>query len=183
MIRKLPALAAAAVLASALAATAAFAQQQERVVKMFTKLDKNGDKVIEKVEYDAVRIRAFKRLDANDDGRVTTAEVEALAAAKQWPEKRRARMIKRIGITSPQGVTQDEYLARKSIFERIDADGDGKVTLVEVETYAADKRGRKAMKRQPAAAQDAQPAQQGDEQPEAGDQDDLGPAPAPQQAD
>jgi len=149
MIRTAPIL--AAVLAGALVVSGAAAAQetgknQNRTVTMFTKLDKNADGVVDKAEYDVVRVRTFDKLDTNKDGRLMAAEVEAVAAAENWPEKRLDRLIRRIGLEVPQGVTKDEYLARKSMFERIDVDGDGKVTLTEVETFVVKMKDRRAAK-------------------------------------
>jgi len=147
MIRTAPILAAA--LAGALVVSGAAAAQEtgkNRTVTMFTKLDKNADGVVDKAEFDVVRVRTFDKLDTNKDGRLLAAEVEAVAAAESWPEKRLNRLIRRIGLDVPQGVTKDEYLARKSMFERIDVDGDGKVTLTEVETFVVKMKDRRAAK-------------------------------------
>jgi len=168
MNQKLP-LVAVAALAGMLVAGTALAQQQpatqapaatppaaadnapkpERLVVMFEKLDTNRDGIVERAEFDVVRVKGFNRFDANKDGRITAEEVEAVAAKQNWPAARRERMLKRIGVTTPQGVTKDEYLARKSVFERIDVNRDGKVTTVEVETFAdkvSDRQAAKAAK-------------------------------------
>lgn len=128
------------------AAPAPGGAKPERFVAMFEKLDKNGDGIVEKAEFDVVRVKAFDRLDTNKDGRITAEEVETIAEKRNWPDARREKMLKRIGVTTPQGVTKEEYLARKTVFERIDVDGNGKVTLTEVETFVDKVKDRQAAK-------------------------------------
>lgn len=122
------------------------AGKPDRLVVMFERLDKNGDGVVEKAEYDVFRVRGFERLDTDKDGRITAAEVEAIAKKRNWDDQRRERMMRRIGITTPQGISKDEYLARKSVFERVDVDANGKVTMTEVETFVEKVKDRKAAK-------------------------------------
>jgi len=184
---RLSTLAAAAVAAAVLAAPAAFAQdasQQEtpkpatsqpdapkrdRGAAMFKKLDDNGDGVIDKAEFDAPRVKVFERIDKDKDGRITLTEVEVLADRRakrgDWSDDKKARWIKHIGVTTPQGLTRDEYLAQKSSFTRIDADDDGKLTVTEVEVFfdkVAERRARRAARQQtpdaPNAAAPSAPA-------------------------
>lgn len=48
-----------------------------RVQKRFEKLDANGDGVIDRIEFDATRLRWLARVDRNGDGRVTAEELHA----------------------------------------------------------------------------------------------------------
>lgn len=159
---RLSTLAAAAAAAAVLAAPAAFAQdapKKDRTEVMFKKLDTNGDEVIEKVEFDAPQVKLFERIDKNKDGTITLIEVEALADKRakraDWSDEKKAKWIKHLGVNSPQGLTRDEFLAKKSTFTRIDTDGDGKLTVTEVEAYS-DKRAERRAKRDAKQAQKQQ---------------------------
>ncbi len=148
---------AAAVAAAALltvpAALAQDAPKKDRTEAMFKKLDANEDEVIEKVEYDAPRVKIFERIDKDKDGRITLTEVEVLADKRakraDWSDEKKAKWIAHLGVKTPQGLTRDEYLAQKSSFTRIDADADGKLTVTEVKVYSdklAERRAKRAAK-------------------------------------
>lgn len=153
--------AAAAAFVAAPAALADDAPKKDRTEVMFEKLDKNGDEVIEKVEFDAPRVKIFERIDKDKDGRITLEEVEVVAdkRAKRagWSEEKKARWVAHLGVTSPQGVTEEEFLAHKSAFTRIDADGDGKLTVTEVTAYT-DKQAERRAKRAARQAEKQQAA-------------------------
>jgi hypothetical protein len=153
---RISAFVAAAAAAAVLAAPAALAQdapKKDRTEVMFKKLDANGDQVIEKVEFDAPRVKIFERIDKDKDGRITLTEVEVLADKRakraDWSEEKKAKWIAHLGVTTPQGLTREEFLAHKSVFTRIDSDGDGKLTVTEVEVFSdklAEKRAKRAAK-------------------------------------
>lgn len=149
-------LAAAIAAAALLAAPAAFAQdapKKDRTEAMFKKLDTNGDEVIERVEFDAPRVKIFERIDKDKDGRITLTEVEVLADKRakkaDWSDEKKAKWIAHLGVKTPQGLTREEFLAQKSSFTRIDVDGDGKLTVTEVKVFSdklAEKRAKRAAK-------------------------------------
>ena len=147
--------AAAAAFVAGPAALADDAAKKDRTEVMFKKLDANDDEVIEKVEFDAPRVKIFERIDKNKDGRITVEEIEVLAdkRAKRagWSEEKKAKWIAHMGVTTPQGMTREEFLGQKSAFTRIDADGDGKLTITEVQTFsdkAAERRAKRAAKQE-----------------------------------
>jgi hypothetical protein len=155
---RLSTLVVAAAAAAFVAGPAAFADdaaKKDRTEVMFKKLDANDDEVIEKIEFDAPRVKIFERIDKNKDGRITVEEIEVLAdkRAKRagWSEEKKAKWVAHMGVTTPQGMTREEFLAQKSAFTRIDADGDGKLTITEVQTFsdkAAERRAKRAAKQE-----------------------------------
>ncbi|MFM9861674.1 EF-hand domain-containing protein [Pseudoxanthobacter sp. M-2] len=144
--------------ATAFAVPATFADdapKKDRTEVMFKKLDTNNDGVIEKVEFDAPRVKIFERIDKDKDGRITVEEIEVLAdkRAKRagWSDEKKAKWIAHMGVTTPQGVTREEFLEQKSVFTRIDADSDGKITVTEVKAYSdkqAERRAKRAAKQE-----------------------------------
>jgi Ca2+-binding EF-hand superfamily protein len=155
---RLSTLVVAAAAAAFVAAPAAFADdapKKDRTEVMFKKLDTNNDEVIEKVEFDAPRVKIFERVDKNKDGRITVEEIEVLADKRakrgDWSAEKKAKWIAHLGVTTPQGMTREEFLAQKSTFTRIDADGDGKITVTEVKAYGdkqAERRAKRAAKQE-----------------------------------
>lgn len=155
---RLSTLVVAAAAAAFVAGPAAFADdaaKKDRTEVMFKKLDANDDEVIEKIEFDAPRVKIFERIDKNKDGRITVEEIEVLAdkRAKRagWTEEKKAKWIAHMGVTTPQGMTREEFLAQKSAFTRIDVDGDGKLTMTEVQTFSdksAERRAKRAAKQE-----------------------------------
>lgn len=155
---RLSTLVVAAAAAAFVAGPAAFADdaaKKDRTEVMFKKLDANDDEVIEKIEFDAPRVKIFERIDKNKDGRITVEEIEVLAdkRAKRagWTEEKKAKWVAHMGVTTPQGMTREEFLAQKSAFTRIDADGDGKLTMTEVQTFSdksAERRAKRAAKQE-----------------------------------
>jgi Ca2+-binding EF-hand superfamily protein len=169
---RLSSLVVAAAAAAFVATPAAFADdapKKDRTEVMFKKLDKNGDEVIEKVEFDAPRVKIFERIDKNKVGRITVEEIEVLADKRakraDWSEEKKAKWIAHLGVTTPQGMTREEFLEQKSVFTRIDSDGDGKLTVTEVTAFGdkqAERRAKRAAKQadqqQAAASTTAAPA-------------------------
>lgn len=155
---RLSTLVVAAAAAAFVAAPAAFADdapKKDRTEVMFKKLDTNNDEVIEKVEFDAPRVKIFERIDKDKDGRITVEEIEVLADKRakraDWSAEKKAKWIAHLGVTTPQGMTREEFLAQKSIFTRIDADSDGKITVTEVKAYGdqqAERRAKRAAKQE-----------------------------------
>jgi hypothetical protein len=147
--------AAAAAFAATPAAFADDAAKKDRTEVMFKKLDATGDEVIEKVEFDAPRVKIFERIDKDKDGRITMEEIEVLADKRakraDWSDEKKAKWIAHMGVTTPQGMTREEFLAQKSVFTRIDTDGDGKITVTEVKAYGdkqAERRAKRAAKQE-----------------------------------
>ncbi len=116
----------------------------DKLVMRITKLDTNKDGVVEKSEYEVLLLRGFNRMDTNKDGTVTMTEIEAIGQKHGWTETKTGKMAKRLGVTDTAGLTKDQYLAGRTTFTLIDADGDGKLTVTEIETYATKVEQRRA---------------------------------------
>ena len=116
---------------------------------VFTRLDANGDTVLERDEVpDAGRAafdRLLKRGDANGDGKLGADEmrdlgqkVRALANGNgNGNGKGAAGRLRAMDKDGDGEVTKAEFTGPDRLFDRLDADGDGKVTKAEVAGLAA----------------------------------------------
>ncbi|MEM9267843.1 MAG: histidine kinase [Pseudomonadota bacterium] len=125
----------ATVLALLLGGGFAVAQDGKRG-DMFQRLDANGDGQLTKAEVEAAANLRFANMDSNGDGLLSSAEITA--GAKRGGErasKRAARMIERADANGDGLLSQTEIAnARpegKSMFDRADANGDGVLTQEE----------------------------------------------------
>lgn len=81
----------------------------ERLDRMFEKLDANGDGAIDKAEVEAGRTARFSAADANSDGVLTTDELSAAAAKRA--EKHIERMMSRLDKDGDGSLSDAEYAA------------------------------------------------------------------------
>ena len=88
------------------ASTAPAVALAQGAARIFERMDRNGDGVVEAAEVQEMRAEMFGKLDADGDGFVTKAETEE--AKGRFRER----------LTG----------SRQTLFERSDADGDGKVS-------------------------------------------------------
>jgi len=115
---------------------------QTMVQTKFARVDANRDGFVTRDEAQAravqargeVRARIFDRLDANKDGAISRAEFDAAAAARAEhrgegrPAMRQARMMRRGGgMHGGMGA---------NMFDRLDGDKDGRVSLAEASARA-----------------------------------------------
>ena len=143
----------------ALAASPAIAQSQSstpdtraEVIKAlnarFAKIDVSGDGSISAAELQTVEAqviarqktelgqaveRSFAKLDTNKDGRLTVAEYHAAAPAiTARPADNAAEMVKLLDADKNGKLSGDEFKRRTlAIFDRLDANKDGTVTVEE----------------------------------------------------
>ena len=111
-------------------------QMQQRSAERFAALDANNDGRVTKAEMEAQREARrdarFDRLDTNDDGAISKAEMDA--AREQRAAKRTERMANREGdaakVRGKRGNRMGKGM-RGGGFDRLDANNDGSVTLAE----------------------------------------------------
>jgi Ca2+-binding EF-hand superfamily protein len=79
----------------------------------------------------------FERLDANGDGVIDTADLEARAAERiAWFQKKKLHVLDKDGDGK---VSRDEFAARsKQRFAELDLDNDGKITVADLPPGAAE---------------------------------------------
>jgi Ca2+-binding EF-hand superfamily protein len=140
-------LAAAASFALPAAAAAPPAPLPLRGEVMFWLIDRNNDGVIEQSEIEALRTVVFDALDADHNGTLTRDEVTAVLTAarariadnvanaiKQPAANRGARILKRLGLDTADGISKADFVSNKMrLFARADANSDGRVTREEFE--------------------------------------------------
>ncbi|MEM8630297.1 MAG: EF-hand domain-containing protein [Pseudomonadota bacterium] len=134
---------------TAMLATTVFAQEDEnrraqRAAEIFEQLDADGDGSVTQAEIEAARSGRFGEMDANGDGEVTeeelTAHIEARSARRV--ERAAAEMLSRNDANSDGVLTEDELGQSERgarRFEQVDTDGDGVVTREEFDTAVADR--------------------------------------------
>lgn len=100
-------------------------RMQEQKTKMFGLMDENGDGKISAEEHAGAHDNRFAAMDANDDGELTFAEFSAF---RMGPGPK----------DGGQGKMQNKMATKKQVmFEKLDADHDGKVSKDEFESHAA----------------------------------------------
>jgi Ca2+-binding EF-hand superfamily protein len=106
----------------------------------FKEIDKNGDGVISKQEFDAFHSAHFKEMDANKDGKITREEMDAMH--KKMADKCDVSYETRfdeVDINHDGGLSKDETEIGMPMlfkhFDEIDTNKDGKLGKDEVNDY------------------------------------------------
>ena len=133
----------ALILVAALMGAAAYAQDATPAKPMhgpfdFATLDADKDGKVTKAEVEAFRAAKVKAMDANADGKISADELAAprIAAATDRIKARSAEMVAKLDSDGDGSLTAAEMAARpgpERLFDRIDANGDGAVTQDEVD--------------------------------------------------
>lgn len=101
----------------------------------FEELDANSDGKITQAEMEAHRAARFAAADTDGNGSLSASEMTA--TAEQRKADRAARMIERIDANGDGEVSQEELAngskRRGNGFDRMDANGDGEITKAEFE--------------------------------------------------
>lgn len=107
--------------------------------RLFHRLDKNHDNQLQLDELMGPSDRRFMRLDANGDGTVSSAELDAWL--QRVAERRKRGILKRMDKNGDGSISKaevDEYI--NSVFSAADADASGGVTIDEAKAYHAKRR-------------------------------------------
>ncbi|MEM8536631.1 MAG: calcium-binding protein [Pseudomonadota bacterium] len=133
----------AAVLAALVAVSGAAQAQGQREAVDFDQLDLNQDGSVTMEEMQARRDARFTTTDTDGDGGLSVAEI--VAAAEGRAAARAERMIERLdangdGILQQVEMQTDRAAGRAArMFERADANGDGAISAAEFETAQANR--------------------------------------------
>lgn len=95
---------------------------------MFDNADTDNDGQVTLAEFKAPLVERFKQADADSDGSVTAEEISAAMDAMRAERRAGGEGNKRWGGKGPRGHGGAERL-----LERVDVDGDGAVTLAELD--------------------------------------------------
>jgi hypothetical protein len=104
----------------------------------FDDIDADKDGAVTQAEVDAFKAAQFAKIDANSDGKVTAEELVAFHETQEAARKTEmaGKMIERMDSDADGALTAEELAAMpqpKTLFEMLDADGDGSVTKAEAE--------------------------------------------------
>lgn len=126
------ALAGAALLAAGLAG--APAQAQPAGQPLFDRADADGDGVVTRAEWQALRAARFARIDT--DGNGVLSQAEASAAAERRAASRAGTLFARTDADGDGAITRAEFEAAGKpwmdrLFSRADANGDGAISRAE----------------------------------------------------
>jgi hypothetical protein len=107
--------------------------------RMIEKLDTDKDGTVSKAEFEAKRSADFTAADTNKDGSVSPAELKAFHEKKEAERKaeREKRMYDRLDANKDGKVTKDEFEGA-GMFDRMDKNKDGKVTKDEMDWRGKD---------------------------------------------
>ncbi|MEM9852234.1 MAG: hypothetical protein AAF761_09580 [Pseudomonadota bacterium] len=131
-------------LAAAMMVGAAPASAQGKGAMNFDRMDADGDGFITRAEIDASAAERFARADTNGDGGLDADEIRAAREARR--KARAERVFARLDVNG-DGLLQAEEVARRGngrFFDRADADSDGRISKAEAEAMRAKRRSRAA---------------------------------------
>ena len=108
----------------------------------FETLDADKDGKVTKAEVDAAATARFKTADTNADGKLSAEELAAMQikAMSERATARTAKMIEKLDTDGDKMLSDVELAAGKGrvdMFEKIDADGDGAITKGEADDARA----------------------------------------------
>lgn len=104
----------------------------------FEDFDADKDGKVTEAEVEAFKAAQFAKIDANADGKVTAEEMVAFHDAQEAARKTEmaGKMIEAMDSDADGALSAEELAAGpqpKSLFEMLDADGDGAVTKAEAD--------------------------------------------------
>jgi len=126
----------------------------------FEKLDADGNGEITQAEIDALKAGRFAAADSNGDGALSLEELQAQANKKA--EQHAAAMLDRHDANGDGQLSQDELPKPRGsghMFERMDADGNGSISKEEFDEARNHMRSNGRGKHHPGQHQGAQPEQ------------------------
>lgn len=115
----------------------------------FEELDADGNGEITKAEMDAHKAARFKTADSNSDGKLSAEEM--LAMAQERAQKRTQKMIERFDTDGDGALSESELPKpgrRGDMFKRMDADGSGGISKEEFEQAAKHRGGKRHGRKQ-----------------------------------
>lgn len=98
---------------------------------LLARYDVNGDQVISSEEISQKRDKAFAKMDLNQDGRVSMEEFTHIDELKRQPII--SARFNKLDSDRDGVVSQEEYRTYLGSFKQFDQDGNGKITLAEMD--------------------------------------------------
>ncbi len=114
------------------------AMRDEHRAERFAKLDKNGDGNVSKTEAGHMPERRFNHFDSNRDGTISASEFSSAKGPSKGKHRqargadRAAKMFERLDANKDGKLTRAEATSGDKRFERMDANGDGYLTKDEL---------------------------------------------------
>jgi Ca2+-binding EF-hand superfamily protein len=127
--------AAAATVAPPRAASTGAAAVESALARLLRQLDRNGDGRVSRGEHADVARQMFDAMDADHDGKVTVAEMDAIRRDLYGPDRTAAaRELAQVDDNHDGVLSAEEHAAATGVtFDQIDTDHDGFLTRAELQ--------------------------------------------------
>ena len=130
-----------------MAARAAVRPHSADPAKLLGRADTNGDGVITRAEFAAMRERLFAKLDRNGDGYLTADDQSHRRMGRRASGERLQQAMQGLDRDRDGRVSHDEFTQGPTLmFDRADTDGDGTISAAELQAFAAKAKERRAQR-------------------------------------
>ena len=124
-------------LAATMAAPASAQTEGAGLDLLFARLDADADGAISAAEVTAAKTRQFARADRNDDGQVTPEELAVIQARLARAQSAMSGAAERMDADGNGSLSLAEFTARAPMFALLDIDGDGALSRAEADRARA----------------------------------------------
>jgi hypothetical protein len=122
------------------ACSPAIAQQYDgsRILKQLERADTDGDGAVSRAEFKVQRQTQFARIDRNNDGVMTDGDIPARLKNRMPDNMSTDMLMKQFDKNGDGQVSEAEFVDGPAmLFDRVDANSDGKATMAEMEAAKA----------------------------------------------